>query len=191
MSNINVIIDGLGNIDKMINNLKSKNDIELNKYLKNKVKNTYVEVMNQQLTGGTTNDEYIALYKKSYHIEDTKDGFILYNNSLIPQSDVNSKNKSSYPKGFSIAMAFEYGVGIVGISTGNPNAWEYNKHNYESGWFYPSEYVTKGIINKKKFAKSYEFTSGYVGFEIFRKTVDRVNQNLGDWVKEYYTKGRV
>lgn len=175
MSNISVTIDGLSNIDKMISNIKiNKLNTKLNNYLKNKVKETYIEIMNQQLLSGNSNDHYIELYKKSYHLEDINNGFILYNDALIPQQEVNTKNKQSYPKGFSIAMAFEYGVGIVGISTGNPNSWRYNVHQYKDGWYYTDE---NGIQ---------QFTAGHMGFEIFRKTVEQVNRNLNKWVNEYY-----
>lgn len=183
MSNIKIEINGLDNLDKMINHVSkirsAGTDKELNDYIKGKVLDTYKEIMDRELSGGTTNDEYINLYKGSYHIEDTTDGFILYNDALIPQNEVNSKNKQSYPKGFSIAMAFEYGVGIVGISTGNPNAWKYNVHKYKDGW----KYKDKNGVE--------QFTAGHTGFEIFRKTVEQVNQNLNTWVNEYYKKGRV
>ncbi len=186
---VTIEIKNLKNIDKMIKRISraNKDNISLNKYIKKMILKTYISVMNRELVGGTTNDDSISLYKKSYHIKDTEDGFILYNNALIPQSEIKSKNKQSYPNGFSIAMAFEYGVGIVGISTGNPNAWDYNVHGYEEGWFYP-EHINKGFINKKSFAKKYEFTSGYKGLEIFRKTKIEVESNLSNWIKEYYEK---
>lgn len=177
MTNILVTIEGLNNIDKMLNQLQNnKTNSEINEYLKNKVLNAYIDIMNQSLSGGTSNDRYISLYKSSYHVEDTKNGFILYNDANIPQQEVNAKNKQSYPKGFSIAMAFEYGVGIVGVSTGNTNSWEYNIHKYKDGWKYIDE---NGVE---------QFTAGHLGFEIFRKTVEQVNRDLDKWIKEYYGK---
>lgn len=181
MSRIEVTIDGENLLDEFIKKVDFIKyygiDENLKEYLKNKVEKTYVEVMNEKLTGGTTMDEYISLYKTSYHIINADNGFILYNDALIPQEEINAKNKQSYPKGFSVAMAFEYGTGVVGMTTGNPNSWEYDKHNYGAkGWSFRNS-------NGEEIT-----TSGFIGFEIFRYTADRVNRNLPLWMKEYYSK---
>ena len=43
---------------------------------------------------------------------------------------ISTKHLEDYPNGFSIALAFEYGVGIVGQTNPVPNAWEYNLKDY-------------------------------------------------------------
>lgn len=172
-------VNGRENLDKLIslvNDFSKSNNTELNSYIKKEVIRIYEQVMNRELIG-TTNDNEISLYKSSYGTRDIENGFILYNNATIPQSDINSKNKQTYPKGFSIAMAFEYGVGVVGISTGDPNAWDYDIHNYgQKGWKYKDK--TGNKIS----------TTGYQGLEIFRKTQAKVTEELPKIIEEYFNK---
>lgn len=153
-----------------------KNNTNFNNFIQEKVMQTLNQVMQTRLTGGTTNDDAIGLYMSSNHIENTNDGFVLYNNSSIP---ANSKYAESYPDGqFSIALAFEYGVGIIGQNTDVERfiPWEYNLNDYNFGWFF------------KASDGKYHQTGGYTGFEIYRYTADEVERNLNKWVKEYYDK---
>lgn len=171
----------LENQIKKLESYDSSGDKQFNKFLKDKVWETLQRVMNNKLIGGTTNDMAIEKYKASNHIVDEGNGFILYNDCTIA---ADTKNPSNYPNGeFSIALAFEYGVGIVGEGTYDKGTskftpWEYNVNKYNFGWKYPTENGENG----------YDTTYGYQGFEIYRTIVDEVNRNLNNWVKEYYGK---
>jgi len=145
-------------------------------FIKSKVLELADKVTNERLVGGTTNDDVIAEYKSNHKIRDYEEGFILYNDTTIP---ANAKDVSGYNEGnFCVALAFEYGVGIVGEQTTNSeNAWQYDINNYgQSGWVF--------IKNDD----SWERTRGYAGFEIYRNIAIQVNSNIKDWVTEYYEK---
>ena len=180
----NVYINNLNELDNMINkisNIENTKENKLKEFLKLKVKKALEEVMNTRLIGGTTNDELISEYKANNHIEDidvdSGFGFRIYNNTTI---DPVTRNPQSYPYGFSIALAFEYGVGILGNQTPNldNSAWKYNVHNYDEGWFYP----------KNGSFENMEFTSGYKGFEIYRYLKDKVEKEVQGWIYEYYER---
>lgn len=160
-------------VNKMLN---MKTDKSFQRFIQEKCWNTLQEVMNERLVGGTTNDNQIELYKNSNHLIEDKEGFIIYNDAKIP---ADAKDPTTYPSGmFSIALAFEYGVGIIGENTNNPNAWEYNINDYNFGWYLPrSVYGETGIL-----------TAGYTGLEIYRYTADRIKIRLSKWVNEYYSE---
>lgn len=174
VSNLKQLDKQIDFIDKMTN---MKSDKNFQNFIKNKCMSTLEEIMNQLLIGGTTNDYAIDLYKSSNHIQDEKDGFIIYNNAKIA---ADTKHPENYPKGeFSIALAFEYGVGIVGDGTYTSDhfsPWEYNKHNYQNSWFY----IPEG--GEFEWAR----TSGYKGFEIYRNLAIKIENNISQWVREYY-----
>lgn len=178
MLKINMNVKGLDKLEKHIQYVQRmanmKTDKTFQSYIKNKCMEALNQVMNERLTGGTTNDDAISLYRSSNHIIDDLNGFIIYNDAKIP---VNAVDTSGYPNGeFSIALAFEYGVGIIGQNTVNPNAWSYNINNYNFGWYFKD---TDG---------KYHQTGGYMGFEIYRFTADKIQKNLPRWVNEYYNK---
>ena len=180
MLNITTNIQGLKELQKHIDfvesMLKMKTDIKFQDFIKDKVLELAKSVTDKYLIGGTTNDDAIDLYKSNHKIRDEEQGFILYNDTTIP---VNAKDPSGYPEnGFPVALAFEYGVGIVGQNSSNSEtAWEYDVNNHgESGWVYVLDDDT------------WHRTSGYVGFEIYRHIAEEVNTVLDKWVQEYYGK---
>ncbi len=185
MFKVQINIDSIKKIDKYIeyvDKIKNmKNDKEFQNFIKNKSWETLNKVINNRLKSGqTTNDDSIELYRNSNHIEETSDGFIIYNNAKIP-ANVNGKqnNIENYPNGeFSIALAFEYGVGIVGIKTGNEQSWDYNINNYKFGWFLPKNVMGESGIR----------TIGYEGFQIYRFTAIEIENQLPKWVNEYYRR---
>ena len=170
-------IGGLKNLQNYINKIDKllllKNDSDYKKFLQEKVMQTLNEVMSERLAG-TTNSEFIEEYKRRNQFRDYEDGFILYNDFTIPAvlSPKSTKTRN-YSKGFSIALAFEYGVGIVGQENPKQGAWEYNINQYEKGWYYKS---SSGEVL---------LTRGYEGLEIYRYTKDRVEKNMNSWVQEY------
>lgn len=172
-------ITDLNLLENLINFLKNYiNDKGFHKFLQEKVLKTLEKVMNERFgTNNTTNDDSIELYKSSNHIEETNDGFILYNDAQIPANTIYPFN---YPNGmFNIALAFEYGVGIVGEGTYTNDKftpWEYNINHYNFGWYYTDN---EGVRHH---------TYGYMGYEIYRFTAIEIENNLFNWYIEYMKK---
>ena len=178
MINFNVKVNSINKLNKHIQYVerlaKMKTDIQFQKYIQDRALETVNRITEQRLVGGTTNDAELELYRDSNQIRETSDGFILFNDASIP---ANAKDPSTYPEEqFPIALAFEYGVGIIGSNTTNPNAWEYNVNNYNFGWYYKDE---DGL---------YKMTGGYQGFEIYRYTAKEIESSLSKWVNDYYMK---
>lgn len=165
-------------VDKM---LTMKTDSSFQKFIQEKVLEIANKVTNERLVGGTTNDDAIALYKSNHKIREEKEGFVLYNDTQIP-AEVNGvqNNIENYPEGmFNIALAFEYGVGIVGQFTpSSDSSWAYNLQGYNFGWYLPKSVAGESGIQ----------TSGYLGFEIYRNIAIEVKQQLKNWVEEYFRK---
>lgn len=179
MLKTNIDVKGLKELDKHIEfvnkMLRMKTDKDFQKFIQDKCMEALNKVMDQRLVGGTTNDMAIGKYRESNHIQETEDGFIIYNDCKI---GADTKHPENYPNGeFSIALAFEYGVGIIGQNTDNPNAWEYNVNNYNFGWYFLPEDGDG----------QYHETAGYQGFEIYRYTAIEIQTNLNKWVEEYYS----
>lgn len=183
MFNCNIEVDGLNKLDKhisFVNSISKMNDdVKFQKYLQNKCMQELQKNIDSKLIGGTTNDEYMNLYISSNHLVENTEGFIIYNDARIKVDD---KHIEDYPNGeFSIALAFEYGTGIVGEGTYTNDyfqPWQYNKNNYNFGWYYNKD----GVV---------EHTYGYEGFEIYRYTAEDIKNKLPMWVKEYYSMNEV
>lgn len=183
MFKVKTDIDSIKKLDKHIEMVKKissmKEDKTFQKYIQDKCMQALEQVMNSRLqAGSTTNDDSINLYKSSNHLLETDDGFIIYNDAKIPANVSGVQNDiSNYPNGeFSIALAFEYGVGLVGMNTINPNAWEYNVNNYFFGWVLPQNVLgEKGIRYM-----------GYTGFEVYRYTAIEIQTQLPKWVNDYF-----
>ena len=169
--NLKAINKQLDYVNKM---LSMKKDKRFQQYIKDKCMNELENIMNELLIGGTTNDEYINVYRECNHIKDEENGFVIYNDAKIP---ANTKHPDNYPNGeFSLALAFEYGVGIVGEGTYTNDkftAWDYNINNYNFGWYYKQD---------GELLHSY----GYQGFEIYRKLAIEIENNINKWVNDYY-----
>lgn len=177
MLSIKSNIEGIENIDKVISLLNKTNkvvklDNNFVNFIKDKVKEVLEQVMSEKLVGGTTNDEDINIYKSRNKFTDIENGFILSNDAMaLPGIN----GHESYP--FSIALAFEYGVGIVGARSPKTGAWDYDIKNHGAeGWDY-----TK---NDTKY-----HTFGYEGMEIYRTITERVNSQLQNWIEEYMNRG--
>ena len=184
-------VKGLDVLDKHIKYVEafmtSKTDSEFQKFLQEKVLETVNRIARERINN-TTNDEYIEEYILRNSIREEDDGFVLYNNFTIPAVLVtqNTKNQDrdlglvrNYDNGFNLALAFEYGVGIVGQNNPVNGAWDYNINNYgESGWYYktPSGEAVR--------------TQGYQGAEVYRYTAIEIQNNLKDWVLEYSGRKR-
>lgn len=174
VTNLDKLQKHLSFIEKM---LKMKTDTNFQHFIQNKVLELARKVTDERLIGGTTDDEYIEEYKSRHKIREEVDGFVLYNDTIIPTSmlPVSENTAVNYPDGFNIALAFEYGIGIVGQNSPKLNAWEYNVNQWNFAWHY------------QKYGETFS-TYGYEGFEIYRHIADEVKSNLNDWVEEYYKK---
>lgn len=172
-------------IDFVNKMLKMKSDKNFQKFIQNKVLETVKKVAEERINN-TTNDEYKEEYILRNQIREESDGFVLFNNFTIPAvlSTKNTKNQDrdlgyvrNYDNGFNLALAFEYGVGIIGQNNPVNGAWDYNINNYdENGWYYKTP---SGVIIQ---------TQGYQGAEVYRYTAIEVKESLNDWVTEYYEK---
>lgn len=192
MLDIKVDIDSIEKLDKHIkyveNLLKMKTDVEFQKYIQNKCLETVKKVSRERI-GINTNEEYVEEYISRHSIREETNGFVLYNDLTIPAilSTSNTKNQDrgngivrNYDNGFSIALAFEYGTGLVGQENPVQGAWEYNVNNYgEYGWYY-----------KPVEGESIQ-TRGYQGFEIYRYTAEEIKSMLPKWVNDYLRKREV
>lgn len=190
MLKVNCEIKGLKELESKIEYIKRLSQMKIDKafqkFIQDKVMQALNKVMEERLTDDTTNNEYIEEYKLRNKIREEDDGFVLYNDFTIPAilSTKNTQNQNreqglvrNYDNGFSIALAFEYGVGIVGQENPVEGAWEYNVNNYENGWYYKS-------VSGEVFP-----TKGYKGMQIYRYTKIEVENNLPKWVKEYFDGG--
>ena len=179
------IIDYVEKMSKMATNE------EFQKFVQDKCMKTVQHITNQRLVGGTTNDEEMGLYISSHKIAPFKNGVILYNDAKIPADKYNTLpfDTSGYPNGeFSIALAFEYGVGVVGISN----------YGLEKGYIYNDLLSSKSKSHQKHIQEWYLphnvmgesgiLTGGYSGFEIYRYTAIEIENHLREWVNEFYER---
>lgn len=204
MINISVKVNSINKLNKHIQYVeklaKMKTDIRFQKEIQDRVLETVNRITEQRLVGGTTNDDAISEYKKNHKIRPLIDknneeiGFELYNDTKVPANVNGVQNDiSNYPEGmFSVALAFEYGVGIVGSNTSNPNAWKYNintynqdkSNNYGAGYLF-GWYLPKDVANEYGINGEY---GGYQGFEIYRYTAKEIETMLPKWVNDYFRK---
>ena len=189
MLNVKTNVQGLkefeNHIDFVEKMLRMKTDTNFQKFIQEKVLENVNRVARERIAN-TTNDEYIEEYILRNSIREESDGFVLYNNFTIPAilTTRNTRNQDrsmgmvrNYDNGFNLALAFEYGVGIIGQSNPVIGAWDYNINNYgEEGWYY-----------KTPSGESIR-TQGYQGAEVYRFTAIEVKSKLKDWVNEYYRK---
>jgi len=178
----NFVVDNIKGLERHIKYVqdlsKMKSDRKFKKFIQEKCLETVRKITEQRLVGGTTDDEMIQEYKSRHKIREFSDGFVLYNDTTLPASMLSTNHPEDYPNGFSIALAFEYGIGIVGQNNPVANAWEYNLRDYNFGWYY------------QKYDESYH-TYGYSGFEIYRYTAVEIEKQLPKWVNEYMKKKEV
>lgn len=181
MFNVDIDIKGLEKLEHHIEFVNAMLGMKTNgtfqKFIQEKVLRTAKEVTNRLLVGGTTDDEYIEEYKINHKIREFDGGFILYNDTTIPTSmlPVSEKTAENYPNGFCVALAFEYGIGIVGENDAKVGAWNYNVNNWNFAWYYKKNDVLYS-------------TYGYSGLEIYRNIAIEVEKNMASWVKEFINK---
>lgn len=177
---------------EIIAKVLSLTDKDFQKFLQKKVLETVTQITEEKLVKGiTNNDDEIDLYKSNHQIRELENGFELFNDTQIPADKYNTApfDTSGYPNGmFSVSLAFEYGVGIVGISDyGVRNGYVYNDigntkskshRRFGDKWYLP--------VNVNGY--SGVISSGYEGFEIYRYTAIEVENQIDSWTNEFLSK---
>lgn len=163
---VNVKVSGLDKLEKDIKFLEKysriSTDSKFQKYIQQKFLDTVNEMSARLLVGGELTSEYISNNK----IRPLEDGFILYNDAFV------ETDSEGYGGKFCIALAFEYGTGLVGQENPKEGAWQYNVKGHTKGW----NYFKDG---------QFIFTRGMQGYEIYRFTKEEINKRKYDWVKSY------
>ena len=191
--NINVDITGIDKLEKHIKQVKQMLDMQKNIF---KLKefheyciNTIKEVAKEQFAiTPTTNDDMKQQYLQNNAIRELEDGFEIYNDLTVQ-----SKNYT-----FSIAMAFEYGVGIVGEQNPKTNHWSYdvNKKTVTfndgevRGWWLTKEKAGNVPTFGESRSGKAVIIQGYEGMEIYRKSRERIIANMEKWYSDYINKIR-
>lgn len=199
MLKIKTEVDSLEKLDKYIDfvkkMLKMKTDKDFQKFMQQKCLETIRKVAEQRFaTHTTTNEELKIEYLNNNKIRDiTDEGFVIYNDLSVVKPD--TRFSEGYT--FSVALAFEYGTGFVGMGSVNaPASYEYNVNkNYVVkddevvyGWWL--SILKNG--NNPHFGTSRSgkavITGGYEGMEIYRFSAIEIQKNLNKWLNEYFEK---
>lgn len=164
--NANIKVDGLDKLKEYVEYVKKfatlKSDKKFQEYIQTKFLETVNRISIERLPNSDMKNEYI----KHNQIRQLEDGFVLFNDTTVVTEN------EGYGGFFSIALAFEYGTGIVGQENPKQGAWAYNVNNHENGWIYFKD-------------GSFHFTKGMEGQEIYRFTLEEIKRNLKTWIKEY------
>ena len=176
MLNINTKVNSLEKLQSYISYVKKfaemKTDENFQKYIQEKCLNVVKQMATTLLFNSNYNtgmNELFSEYIENNKIEPERNGFIIYNNLSV------ATDSEGYDGTFSVALAFEYGTGIVGQDHPKANAWEYNIKQHTNGW----AYYQNG---------QFWFTKGFEGFEIYRLSAEEIKKQLKDWVMNYKGK---
>ena len=184
--NVKTDVKGLDELKKYIEYVKKfstlKTDKFFQKYIQDKFLETVNRVSNERLPAGAISSEYIS----NNQIKPSDDGFILYNNTSI------ATDSDGYGGQFSIALAFEYGTGIIGQDNPKIGAWQYNIKGHIDGWWYPTNSDDRNPIKfTTKDGVTLAWTKGFEGYEVYRFTLEEIKNKLNDWVMNYKNDGGV
>lgn len=192
-SNLNSLKSKIDYLKKLV---KMKTDKTFQEYIQRKCLDTVNKVANERIyLHNTTNTDMRQEYLRNNKIRDDNisGGFIIYNDTFV------SVDNPSYPNGrFSIAMAFEYGTGIIGEENPVIGAWDYDVngnlvYDNETGeeirgwWLNKYKNGSTPYVKESKNGNAV-VTQGYQGMEIYRYSAEEIRKNLPKWVKEYFNK---
>jgi hypothetical protein len=177
-------LTGIDKLKKHIDFVKKisllKTDKKFQEYIQNKFLETVNQVSMERLPLGSLSLEYI----EHNQIRKVENGFILYNDTAI------ETDTEGYGGKFSIALAFEYGTGIVGQDNPKLGAWQYNVKGHINGWWYPTDDSDPNPTKKiTKDGLILAWTKGFEGYEIYRFTLERIKSKIKDWVSNYGNGG--
>lgn len=197
MLNISTNIQGLSKLQKQIDfvekMLNMKTDTNFQKFIQSKCLEAVNKISQERIyLHNTTNTEMRSEYLNNNKIRELKDGFIIYNDTYV------TVDNPSYEGGiFSIALAFEYGVGIIGEQNPVIGAWQYDVNgnlvfdengDYIRGWWISKTKNGSNPYVKESKSGNAVVTQGYQGMEIYRYSAEYIKKNLQKWVEEYYRK---
>lgn len=173
--NVKLKVDGLDKLNRYIEFVKKmallKTNRDFQEYIQSKFLETVNQISMQRLPDSDMKEEYIA----HNQIRGLDDGFVLFNDTTV--ATVGGEGYGGNFIGtFSIALAFEYGTGIIGQENPKPGAWEYNINNHKDGWVYFKD-------------GTFHFTKGMEGQEIYRFTLEEIKKQLPNWIREYQIGG--
>ena len=174
MLDIQVKVDGLEDLSKHIQIveklIKLKDNTSFQEYLKQKCLDIVNKTARLRVRYNTTNNDKIEEYLQNNKLRETNNGFEIYNDTFEIYDNPNYNGK------FSIALAFEYGVGIVGENDPKPNSWEYNVNNHNFPWWFTKD------------GEKYQ-TYGYEGFEVYRFASEEIKSQLPKIINDFYRMG--
>lgn len=194
MLDINVSVDSIKKLDKHIKYvekmMKLKYDIDFQKYIQDKCLQTVKKVAEQRIYSiPTSNEDMKSAYIQNNKIRKEKNGFVIYN-------DLSVQNKNYT---FCVALAFEYGTGLIGQEQAINGAWAYNIN--QNTVFYDGEIVDGWWLSKDKAGNVETFgesksgkdviTRGYRGMEIYRFSAEEIKSMLPKWVNDYLSRNEV
>lgn len=197
---ISAKVDGLEKLKEYVEYVEKlvlmKTSKDFQEYIQNKCLKTVLEVANQRIDMyQTTNEDMKGAYLRNNKIRKTNDGFIIYNDLTIEKKA--SHHSDGYT--FSVALAFEYGTGLIGEQQAINGAWKYNIN--ENTVLFDGETIDGWWIPKSKAGGTETFgeskngqaviTRGYQGMEIYRYSAEEIKKNLKKWIKEYRKNGGV
>ena len=168
----NVKVNSLEKLQDYINYVekfsKMKTNKNFQKYIQQKCLDVVIKTASNLFLNGDYNsmNDLFALYIENNKIREEINGFIIYNDLSV------STDTEGYDGTFSVALAFEYGTGIVGQDHPKANAWEYNVKQHTNGWIYYQN-------------GQFWFTKGFEGFEIYRLSAEEIKNQLKDWIMNY------
>lgn len=168
--NLEFNVENKQHLDDLVEFVNSLMEIQYDKQFHKFIQEKCMEIIQTHIdTYLTFSGNTVDLYKSSNKIEEFDEGFIIYNDTTV------ETDTDGYGGKFSIALAFEYGTGIVGQENPKENAWEYNVNEHQKGWTYFKN-------------DSFHFTKGFEGFQIYTLSAQEIESKLPEWVNEYITK---
>ena len=196
MLSISTNVQGLDKLQKEITRLEKivklqKDKTMLNERLAQEMVKIVRNVATQRLSlVPTSNEEYKNMYlsNNKYRIEGDK--IIIYNDLCI----VSPKSKVSDEYMFCIALAFEYGTGVIGKENPKIGAWAYDVNKDKNrafidgkqldGWWIPAEQA--GSVPTLATSKSGKavVVQGYEGMEIYRFAQEEIIKQLPMIIKK-------
>jgi hypothetical protein len=201
MFNFTIDIQGLKNLENHVKFVTAmaqmKEDKKFQDFIKDKCLKTVIKKANEMFAiNTTTNEDLKEEYLKNNKIRDEEGGFVVYNNLCI------TKETTRISKGytFCVALAFEYGTGIIGSGSvsSSPDSYKYNVNNNKvkvndqmiDGWWLSKQKNANNPYVAESKSGNAVVTQGYSGMEIYRKSVVEIEKSLNNWVNEYFNKFR-
>lgn len=203
MFKINTTIQGLDKLQKEIDRVDKLLQLQTNIQLFNtKLAERMLKIVNEVANNRismfpTTNEEHKSEYLRNNKYQIEGNTIIIYNDTKI----TSPKSRVSDAYEFSIAMAFEYGTGIIGEQNPKIGAWKYdvNKENNRAfvdgekidGWWIPKSKA--GGVNTLAESRSGNavVVQGYEGMEIYRFAREEIIKQLPKLINDLLNETEV